>query len=69
MMRLTSWVQTGAAPNLNFLLVRLTSGHFLNVCMLASRGRCSVTNVLCTLAEFHEGLGCVSRDVHETHVC
>lgn len=57
------------AGNLNFLFVRLTSGNFLNVCMLASRGRCSVTNVLCTLAEFHECLGCVCRDVHETYAC
>lgn len=50
-------------------VVRMTSGNFLNVCMLASRGQCSVTNVLRTLAELHECLGCVSRDVHETYVC
>lgn len=55
--------------DLSFLFVRLTSGKFLNVCMLASRGRCSVTNVLRTLAELHKCLGCVSRDVHETYVC
>lgn len=69
-MRLTSCIRDGSCThNLNFLFVRFMSGNFLNVCMFASRGRCSFTNVLYTLAEFHECLGCVSRDVHETYVC